>query len=53
MIPSEKYVLSPFHKSYQKEIENIIDNVRDSINYYLKSSVEETMNKFNKKNRED
>tara|TARA_Y100001970_G_C14177859_1_gene828069 strand:- start:783 stop:1346 length:564 start_codon:yes stop_codon:yes gene_type:complete len=53
MRPSEKYVLSPFHRSYQKEIENIIDNVHDSIHYYLKNSVEETMNKFNKKNRED
>ena len=49
MRPSEKYVLSPFHKSYQLELKNIIDNGCESINYYLKSSIEETMNRFNKK----
>jgi len=53
MRPSEKYVLSPFHKTYYKEIDKIIDYALDSINYYLKSSVEETMNKFNKKKREE
>ena len=53
MRPSEQYVLSPFHKTYYNEIENIIDYVYDSINYYLKSSVEETMNKYNKKKKEE
>ena len=53
MRPSEKYVLSPFQKIYNNEIERIIDYVYESINYYLKGSVEETMNKFNKKNREE
>ena len=53
MRPSEKYVLSPFHKTYYKEINDIIDDAYDSINYYLKSSVEETMNKFNNKKREE
>ena len=47
--PLEKYVLSPFHKSYQSEIDNVINNSYDSINYYLENSIEETMNKFNKK----
>ena len=49
MRPSEKYVLSSFHKSYQKEVDKIVNKSYDSINYYLTSSIEETMNKFNKK----
>ena len=49
MRPLEKYVLSPFHKSDRPEIDNVINKSYDSINYYLESSIEETMNKFNKK----
>jgi len=49
MRPSEKYVLSSFHKSYHIEVNNVVNKSFDSINFYLKSSIEETMNKFNKK----
>tara|TARA_Y100000589_G_C27181995_1_gene641167 strand:- start:993 stop:1556 length:564 start_codon:yes stop_codon:yes gene_type:complete len=52
MRPSEKYVLSPFHKTYKKELEDVINNSLDSINYYFKNSIEKTMNIYNKKNRE-
>ena len=44
--------INTFHKTYKKELEDVINNSLDSINYYLKNSIEKTMNIYNKKNRE-
>ena len=47
MEPSEKYVLSAFHKSHEKTIEEMIEKACYSIEYYLSHSINETMNQFN------
>ena len=49
MRPSEKYVLSSFHKSYGTDVDNVIKKSQDSINYYLVDGIDKTMNKFNNK----
>jgi len=49
MRPSEKYVLSSFHKSYGIDVDNVIKKSLDSITYYLASGIDKTMNKFNNK----
>ena len=49
MRPSEKYVLSSFHKSYSIDVDNVIKKSYDSINYYLAGGIDKTMNKFNNK----
>ena len=47
MRPSEKYVLKPFPKKYNKLIEEVSISALDGINYYLDNDIVETMNKFN------
>ena len=47
MRPSEKYVLKPFPKSYNQEIDNIITTIVDGIDCYLKSGIDKAMNNFN------
>ena len=49
MRPSEKYVLSSFHKSYSADVDNIMKKSFESINYYIKNGIDKTMNKFNNK----
>tara|TARA_B100001250_G_scaffold388531_1_gene386861 strand:- start:1209 stop:1754 length:546 start_codon:yes stop_codon:yes gene_type:complete len=47
MRPSEKYVLSPFPKEYQEEIDLVIKQSVDGLEYLLDNGIEKTMNKFN------
>ena len=47
--PSEDYVLKPFASKYKKLVDEVIDNALDGINYYLQYEIDETMNKYNKK----
>jgi peptidyl-tRNA hydrolase, PTH1 family len=47
MRPSEKYVLKPFPKSYNQEIDNIITTIVDGIDCYLKFGIDKAMNNFN------
>jgi len=47
MRPSEQYVLKPFPKSYNQKIDNVIENIIDGIDYYLKFGIDKTMNNFN------
>tara|TARA_B100000700_G_C14842173_1_gene759762 strand:+ start:16 stop:591 length:576 start_codon:yes stop_codon:yes gene_type:complete len=49
MRPSEKYVLKPFPKKYNKLINDVIDYSVEGINYYLKNGIDKTMNNFNLK----
>ena len=49
MRPSEKYVLKPFPKKYNKLINDVIDYSAEGINYYLKNGIDKTMNNFNLK----
>tara|TARA_A100001011_G_scaffold364445_1_gene415218 strand:+ start:1664 stop:2215 length:552 start_codon:yes stop_codon:yes gene_type:complete len=49
MRPSEKYVLSSFHKSYSVDVDNTIKKSYDSIIYYLNDDIDKTMNEFNNK----
>ena len=49
MRPSEKYVLSSFHKSYSADVDNAMKKSFESINYYIKNGIDKTMNKFNNK----
>jgi len=47
MRPSEKYVLSPFPKKYGKEVDLVINNSIDGLEYLLDNGITKTMNKFN------
>ena len=47
MRPSEKYVLSPFPKEYDEEINTVINQSIDGLEYLLDNGIEKTMNKFN------
>ena len=49
MRPSEKYVLKPFSKKYNKIVNETIENASNSINYYLEHGIVKSMNKFNKR----
>ena len=47
MRPSEKYVLSPFPKEYNEEIDLVINQSIDGLEYLLNNGITKTMNKFN------
>jgi len=47
MRPSENYVLSPFPKEYKKEIDLVVNNSIDGLEYLLDNGITKTMNKFN------
>lgn len=49
MRPSERYVLSPFAKQYENEIELTIEKACEGIDYYLSHDIKETMNQYNEK----
>ena len=49
MKPSERYVLSPFHKRYEKLKNEMIETVCNGIDYFLTHDMKETMNQFNEK----
>jgi peptidyl-tRNA hydrolase len=48
MKPSEQYVLKPFPKEYHEDVDCMITKAVDSIDFYLSSTIEETMNKYNR-----
>ncbi len=48
MKPSEQYVLKPFPKEYHEEVDCMLIKAVDSIDFYLSSTIEETMNKYNR-----
>jgi len=45
--PSEKYVLKPFHKDNQKEVDLMIQQSVDAMEYLLGNSLNQTMSKYN------
>ena len=47
MRPSEKYVLSPFPKQCNKEIDLVINKSIDGLEYLMDNGITKTMNKFN------
>ena len=53
MKPSEKYVLSPFHKRNENTKNEMVEKACEGIDYYLLHNMSETMNKFNEKQGRD
>ena len=53
MKPSEKYVLTPFPKKYQEDVDLMIMKAADSIDFYLNNTMDETMNKYNVRLKEN
>ena len=49
MLPSEAYVLKPFPIKYNNQIIEVIDNANDGMDYLINNSINETMNRFNRK----
>ena len=45
--PSEEYVLKPFHKDNQKEVDLMIQQSVDAMEYLLGNVLNQTMNKYN------
>ena len=45
--PSEKYVLKPFHKDNQKEVDLMIHQSVDAMEYFLGNGLNKTMSKYN------
>ena len=51
--PLKSYVLSPFQSKHKTTVALVLDNCVDAINFLLNNTVSETMNKYNKKNKEN
>jgi len=49
MRPSEKFVLRKFRKDEQKTVKDIIDFSCEALDFSLNNSIQETMNKYNRK----
>ena len=47
MKPSENYVLKPFPKKYQEDVQTMITRSVDALEFYFENSIVETMNKYN------
>ena len=47
MRPSEQFVLKPFPKQYNQDVESVIAKSVEAIEYYLNNDIVETMNQFN------
>ena len=45
--PSEEYVLKPFHKNNHKEVDLMIQQSVDAMEYLLVNGLNQTMNKYN------
>ena len=45
--PSEEYVLKPFHKDNQKEVDLMIHQSVDAMEYFLGNGLDKTMSKYN------
>ena len=52
MRPLESYVLAPFKLKYSDLADEAIQNCCDAIDYLLNNNINDTMNKYNKKNKE-
>ena len=52
MRPLESYVLTPFKSKYFDLADEAIQNCCDAIDYLLNTNINDTMNKYNKKNKE-
>ena len=49
--PMKSYVLSPFQESDFLLIEETINNCCEAVNFFLNHNINETMNKYNQKNK--
>ena len=49
--PLKSYVLSPFEESDSLLMEETINDCCEAVNFFLSHSINETMNKYNKKNK--
>jgi peptidyl-tRNA hydrolase, PTH1 family len=52
MRPAEKYVLSNFRSEDENIVKEVTSSACDALEYFQSHSIEETMNKFNKKEKE-
>ena len=53
MSPLTSYVLSPFKKIFHQDVELVLNNSTDAINFLIKNNINDTMNKYNKKHKEN
>ena len=53
MKPLETYVLSPFKNKFNTVIDTVLDDCLDGINFLINNNINDTMNKYNKKNKEN
>ena len=51
MRPAEKFVLSPFEEDKKELVNEMINNACEGIEFFLTHEMNETMNKFNEKNK--
>tara|TARA_B100001559_G_C16228697_1_gene496851 strand:+ start:59 stop:625 length:567 start_codon:yes stop_codon:yes gene_type:complete len=49
MRPSEEYVLKSFPLKYNEDIEVAVSKACDGLDFFLKNTINETMNKFNRR----
>ena len=49
----KSYVLSPFQSNHKMKVDLVLDNCVDAINFLLDNTISDTMNKYNKKNKEN
>ena len=47
------YVLSPFKKKFHQDVELVLNNSIDAINFLIDNNINDTMNKYNKKHKEN
>ena len=47
MRPAENYVLKPFPKMYEEDVQVMTNRAVDALDFYFKNSIVETMNKYN------
>ena len=49
MRPSESYVLKPFPAQYNDDIALVVNQACEGLDFFLKNTINETMNKFNRR----
>ncbi len=49
MRPSEEYVLKSFPLKYNEDIDVAVSKACDGLDFFLKNTINETMNKFNRR----
>lgn len=50
--PLKSYVLSPFSSPYEATVKQVLNDCCSSIDFLLDNNINDTMNKYNKKNKE-